>query len=185
MFAWLILLTQLLGGILGAEFFLRNSQQLSPLSGPRLTGSLPSRSNPICLHGQPVNSVELTLDGGTSNQYTCPEIGITINHEREERGPTTGNSSIQPNNDPKLSRTAILPTSIPASNPSKADSGYQDPGQSNQKTVECPICLLELVVDDPLPDNKALLPCQHSFHLKCIDEWERCGKITCPLCRAP
>lgn len=29
----------------------------------------------------------------------------------------------------------------------------------------------------------SLLTCEHTFHVKCIDEWLRKGKTNCPLCQ--
>ena len=33
-------------------------------------------------------------------------------------------------------------------------------------------------------EYKRCLPCNHTYHKKCVDEWlVRCKKMTCPLCR--
>lgn len=40
----------------------------------------------------------------------------------------------------------------------------------------CPICLETL--------SDTVTECNHSFHMKCIDEWVENDKDTCPICRA-
>eukprot|EP01047_Picozoa_sp_COSAG01_P021346 COSAG01_NODE_1236_length_11101_cov_6.515179_6_plen_104_part_00 len=53
-------------------------------------------------------------------------------------------------------------------------------------SVSCAICLLDL--SEP-PDGKdddnivVRLPCQHTFHRKCIQRWFDKHKSDCPLCR--
>ena len=32
--------------------------------------------------------------------------------------------------------------------------------------------------------STSILPCGHSYHKKCIDDWESRGNETCPLCRS-
>ena len=44
-----------------------------------------------------------------------------------------------------------------------------------KQDVECTICLRQLY-------DSMTLPCEHSFHLKCIVKWLSTNK-TCPLCR--
>ena len=45
---------------------------------------------------------------------------------------------------------------------------------------DCSICL-----DKIKESNKILLPCQHVFHIKCIDQLRNFGgNMTCPLCRS-
>lgn len=58
---------------------------------------------------------------------------------------------------------------------SQLSPGFADEEEANQ---QCTICLLELETGDML----RLLPCQHEFHLHCIDSWMRRHR-TCPLCR--
>ena len=48
---------------------------------------------------------------------------------------------------------------------------------------QCSVCFA------PLTDRTTRkLPCEHSFHIRCIERWKRtCGTAdpTCPMCRAP
>lgn len=46
----------------------------------------------------------------------------------------------------------------------------------NNTTGTCPICLEGL--------SDIITECNHSFHMKCIDEWVENDKDTCPMCRS-
>lgn len=46
--------------------------------------------------------------------------------------------------------------------------------ENSSDSVKCTICL-EYIIDDRID-----LKCNHSFHKKCLNQWE---KETCPLCR--
>ena len=48
---------------------------------------------------------------------------------------------------------------------------------------ECIICYEEYTLED----NVTKLDCddRHIFHNKCITEWIKSGKNSCPVCRAP
>tara|TARA_A100001015_G_C15031922_1_gene733808 strand:- start:852 stop:1730 length:879 start_codon:yes stop_codon:yes gene_type:complete len=48
-----------------------------------------------------------------------------------------------------------------------------------EKYQVCAICLDEYIEDDEL----RLLPCNHEFHAKCIDEWLLKNNVKCPKCR--
>jgi hypothetical protein len=48
---------------------------------------------------------------------------------------------------------------------------------------QCSVCLLNL-----RSNNTRVLPCNHEFHIKCVDRWKRtCSPAdpTCPMCRTP
>lgn len=47
-----------------------------------------------------------------------------------------------------------------------------------QEDKDCPICLERL----HLSEHCHVLACQHSFHVRCLDQWLR-QHDTCPLCR--
>nr|CAH7763070.1 unnamed protein product [Callosobruchus chinensis]CAI5853773.1 unnamed protein product [Callosobruchus analis] len=49
-----------------------------------------------------------------------------------------------------------------------------------KKVRECVICMGEFVVGDPL----RYLPCMHTYHLTCIDDWLM-RSLTCPSCLEP
>ncbi|KAL1493408.1 hypothetical protein ABEB36_011468 [Hypothenemus hampei] len=49
-----------------------------------------------------------------------------------------------------------------------------------KKIRECVICMGEFMVGDPL----RYLPCMHTYHMKCIDEWFM-RSLTCPSCLEP
>ena len=48
-----------------------------------------------------------------------------------------------------------------------------------QEEIQCPICL-ENIIDHKVLSN---LPCEHKFHILCIQQWIVMNKNTCPLCR--
>lgn len=48
-----------------------------------------------------------------------------------------------------------------------------------QEEYDCSICL-EKIIDHKILSN---LPCDHKFHLHCIEQWRVMNKNTCPLCR--
>jgi len=50
--------------------------------------------------------------------------------------------------------------------------------QVSKYEVICAICLFGVEV----PAETGSLPCSHTFHGKCIDEWMKHSR-TCPLCR--
>lgn len=49
-----------------------------------------------------------------------------------------------------------------------------------KKTRECVICMGEFMVGDAL----RYLPCMHTYHRKCIDDWLM-RSLTCPSCMEP
>uniref|UniRef100_A0A1B6F611 RING-type domain-containing protein n=1 Tax=Cuerna arida TaxID=1464854 RepID=A0A1B6F611_9HEMI len=49
-----------------------------------------------------------------------------------------------------------------------------------KKSRECVICMVELVVGDCV----RYLPCMHTYHVKCIDDWLM-RSFTCPSCMEP
>lgn len=51
---------------------------------------------------------------------------------------------------------------------------------NHQETETCAIC----VEDFKEGDRLRVLPCDHSFHIKCIDEWLVNHSDLCPLCKA-
>ena len=51
-------------------------------------------------------------------------------------------------------------------------------GDNNERDRSCAICLAPFDIGEQL----RFLPCQHSFHSDCIDQWLR-GHRTCPMCR--
>jgi hypothetical protein len=51
------------------------------------------------------------------------------------------------------------------------------------KGQQCAVCFASMT-----PRTTRTLPCQHVFHLKCVDRWKRScspGDPTCPMCRTP
>ncbi|CAH8328932.1 unnamed protein product [Eruca vesicaria subsp. sativa] len=63
-----------------------------------------------------------------------------------------------------------------ASLPSKR---YKDGDNQNGTNESCVICRLDYENDDDL----ILLPCKHSYHSECINNWLKINK-TCPVCSA-
>ncbi|KXS15359.1 hypothetical protein M427DRAFT_98812 [Gonapodya prolifera JEL478] len=78
------------------------------------------------------------------------------------------------------------PTSISSSFPFPAHislaptpSPAPPPPPQQHSHPNCPICL------SPFHPGTLLrrLPCSHSFHVGCVDEWLVNGRAECPLCR--
>lgn len=59
-------------------------------------------------------------------------------------------------------------------------TGTYDGGGSSKKSRECVICMVEFSVGDSI----RFLPCMHTYHVKCIDEWLMKSFI-CPSCLEP
>lgn len=59
-------------------------------------------------------------------------------------------------------------------------TGTYDGGGSSKKSRECVICMVEFVVGDSI----RFLPCMHTYHVKCIDDWLMRSFI-CPSCMEP
>ncbi|XP_068939083.1 RING finger protein 11-like [Petaurus breviceps papuanus] len=60
--------------------------------------------------------------------------------------------------------------------------GIFDPGSegSEKKMKECVICMLDFVYGDAI----RFLPCLHTYHVQCIDDWLM-RSLTCPSCMEP
>ncbi|EOA30992.1 hypothetical protein CARUB_v10014137mg [Capsella rubella] len=56
---------------------------------------------------------------------------------------------------------------------------YKDGDNQNGTNESCVICRLDYEVDDDL----ILLPCKHSYHSECINNWLKINKV-CPVCSA-
>lgn len=50
----------------------------------------------------------------------------------------------------------------------------------SKKNRECVICMIEFVVGDDI----RFLPCMHTYHVRCIDDWLMRSFI-CPSCMEP
>lgn len=59
-------------------------------------------------------------------------------------------------------------------------TGTYDGGGSSKKSRECVICMVEFVVGDSI----RFLPCMHTYHVNCIDDWLMRSFI-CPSCMEP
>lgn len=59
-------------------------------------------------------------------------------------------------------------------------TGTYDGGGSSKKSRECVICMIEFVLGDSI----RFLPCMHTYHVKCIDDWLMRSFI-CPSCMEP
>lgn len=59
-------------------------------------------------------------------------------------------------------------------------TGTYDGGGSSKKSRECVICMVEFVLGDSI----RFLPCMHTYHVECIDDWLMRSFI-CPSCMEP
>lgn len=53
-------------------------------------------------------------------------------------------------------------------------------GKDAKKKRECVICMTDFTVGDPI----RFLPCMHTYHKECIDDW-LVRSFTCPSCMEP
>ncbi|XP_033113353.1 RING finger protein 11-like [Anneissia japonica] len=51
---------------------------------------------------------------------------------------------------------------------------------ASKKVRECVICMIDFQVGDPV----RFLPCMHTYHVTCIDDWLM-RSFTCPSCMEP
>ena len=56
--------------------------------------------------------------------------------------------------------------------------------RGNDEIDVCSICVEGGYTKWPDEMSQVTLLCGHKFHLKCITEWFKLKKSTCPLCRA-
>jgi len=49
---------------------------------------------------------------------------------------------------------------------------------------ECSVCLTDFADASGRAEVIRETPCQHYFHHKCLENWAKVGKMSCPLCRA-
>jgi len=54
---------------------------------------------------------------------------------------------------------------------------FRPPSESDTEPDPCPICY------EPLEGETTQLPCRHTFHTECIQDWMQ-RHMTCPICRA-
>ncbi|CAG0916097.1 unnamed protein product [Notodromas monacha] len=65
-------------------------------------------------------------------------------------------------------------------------TGLYDGCKKNQESVSldsictCIICMVEFALEDPV----RYLPCMHTYHKKCIDDWLM-RRLACPSCLEP
>ena len=52
-------------------------------------------------------------------------------------------------------------------------------------SVPCCICMTEETACSEPRRDVAYLPCLHTFHTACIQEWLERGKDSCPVCNTP
>uniref|UniRef100_A0A915PQ92 RING-type domain-containing protein n=1 Tax=Setaria digitata TaxID=48799 RepID=A0A915PQ92_9BILA len=73
--------------------------------------------------------------------------------------------------DPERAHVSALLEQIPADT-------YKKEGKMRE--IECPICMVDFVEGDPI----RYLPCMHSYHKKCVDDWLM-RSFSCPSCMEP
>ena len=44
---------------------------------------------------------------------------------------------------------------------------------------QCPVCMEDIMKNR----GTRTLPCDHTFHTSCLEQWKAQGKNTCPMCR--
>lgn len=52
--------------------------------------------------------------------------------------------------------------------------------EATKHSRECVICMMEFISGDTV----RYLPCMHTYHLECIDDWLM-RSLTCPTCMEP
>jgi E3 ubiquitin-protein ligase RNF11 len=137
----------------------RFSQSLNQ-SFNSIMGSSTNQLSSSLPHGNSANLMSNTVHGsnGSSSQvyYLAPNVQRTADQLTEEE-------------QIKLLKRMTLIQQLP--------SGSYD---ENKKNKECAICMIDFEVNDTIK----YLPCMHTFHQSCIDQW-LVRSLICPSCMEP
>ncbi|KAA1072149.1 hypothetical protein PGT21_028926 [Puccinia graminis f. sp. tritici] len=183
---------------IGAVHQLHDCSPSSPLFHPNPPGG--SSSSPGSV------SVDLSseLHGTLSNEQDSHELRITIDNQgrnddfetsskstsnlmipvlssKSNEGNPTGESDALQNSQPDccsicLSEWNELQTEQPSAEHSCQKNGFQEMMEKDR------VCLRCQEEAEHLGNQKETLPCQHTFHQKCIQGWLN-SHHTCPICR--
>ncbi|KXS22057.1 hypothetical protein M427DRAFT_26719 [Gonapodya prolifera JEL478] len=129
--------------------------------------------------GTPLNPIALTVEERALGRRIQP---ATIDQVVLKQLPTWRWSEPRPELPASLKATGDSSNSAEEENIDSNNllaSTAAGEAQEREKGEGCPICL------EPYQANSVvrLLPCSHSFHSKCVDDWLAKRRGVCPLCR--
>lgn len=118
--------------------------------------------------GHETNIPEVDLEGSDDSYEELLDVIEGMGGDVNRNASTTEIQGIQ-------SRKYSKPSPAPAAS-GVSGSGVNPTG--NGEAERCPICLSDFENGEDVKD----LPCQHTFHSECADEWLRRNR-TCPICK--
>lgn len=80
----------------------------------------------------------------------------------------------------KLAKRIGLIQHLPIGRYADHSASSSAPSKPAAAARECVICMLDFAAGDPV----RCLPCMHSYHVGCIDDWLM-RSLTCPSCLEP
>ncbi|KAK0393067.1 hypothetical protein QR680_000040 [Steinernema hermaphroditum] len=107
---------------------------------------------------------------GRRNRASAPSSYVNELYANATERDTSAELQLEGLNEAKRARVLGLLEQIPADVYTEATKG----------DVECAICMVEFENGDPI----RYLPCLHSYHVSCIDDW-LLRSFTCPSCLEP
>lgn len=177
-----LIIALLLGAII--TWFVRARRRTNRSGSPQLA-ALPRRNQAqgivrAMLNTLPIVKFDDTDDGVKTAKRNGAkrdvEMSLGTQNLAREHSPA-GLECIADNVQPNPSRSEIFITNQPSDRPTPTVPGLRTDTTPNGGNFSCPICTDDFVKSQDL----RILPCNHQFHLGCIDPWLVNVSGTCPL----